>query len=85
VNLGDSPLEQDDPFFRDRLLFHEYFHGDTGRGLGASHQTGWTALIAVLLHPRYSSVRRKGPLDALIEATGRYAASGPEEKASSTP
>ena len=34
-----------DPAFRDLLLFHEYFHGDTGRGLGASHQTGWTALV----------------------------------------
>jgi hypothetical protein len=34
----------------DNLLFHEYFHGDTGEGLGASHQTGWTALIANLLH-----------------------------------
>ncbi len=36
----------DDPHFRDLVLFHEYFHGDTGRGLGASHQTGWTALAA---------------------------------------
>jgi hypothetical protein len=36
----------------DRVVFHEHFHGDTGRGLGASHQTGWTALIAKLLHPR---------------------------------
>ncbi len=35
-----------DPFWRDNLLFNEYFHGDSGRGLGASHQTGWTALIA---------------------------------------
>jgi hypothetical protein len=33
-------------------LFHEYFHGDTGRGVGASHQTGWTGLIAKLLRPR---------------------------------
>ncbi len=37
-----------DPHFRDLLLFHEYFHGDDGRGLGASHQTGWTALVATL-------------------------------------
>jgi hypothetical protein len=36
----------------DHVLFHEFFHGDTGRGLGASHQTGWTALIAKLLQPR---------------------------------
>ena len=34
------------------MLFHEYFHGDTGRGVGASHQTGWTGLVALLLHPR---------------------------------
>jgi hypothetical protein len=40
---------QSDPHFRDYLLFHEYFDGDTGRGVGASHQTGWTALIATLL------------------------------------
>ncbi len=49
--LGDDPLQQDDPLFADQLLFHEYFDGDTGRGLGAAHQTGWTALIALLLHP----------------------------------
>ncbi len=42
----------DDPHFRDYLLFHEYFHGDTGLGLGAAHQTGWTGLIAKLLMPR---------------------------------
>jgi hypothetical protein len=47
--LGDSSLYQSDPNFRDLLLFHEYFHGDTGRGLGASHQTGWTALAANVL------------------------------------
>jgi len=42
----------DDPHFRDHVLFHEYFDGDDGRGLGASHQTGWTGLIAKLLQPR---------------------------------
>ncbi|MEO6436438.1 MAG: glucosidase, partial [Tepidisphaeraceae bacterium] len=41
-----------DPHFRDLVLFHEYFHGDTGRGVGASHQTGWTALVAELMTPR---------------------------------
>jgi len=50
--LGGSDKLQHDPHFRDCLLFHEYFHGDDGRGLGASHQTGWTGLIAKLLHPR---------------------------------
>jgi hypothetical protein len=47
--FGDSPIEQEDAHFRDNVLFYEFFHGDTGRGLGASHQTGWTALIAWLL------------------------------------
>ena len=47
--LSGAPLAQADPSFRDNLLFFEYFDGDTGRGLGASHQTGWTALIALLL------------------------------------
>ncbi len=41
-----------DPHFRDHVLFHEYFDGDDGHGLGASHQTGWTALVAKLLQPR---------------------------------
>jgi hypothetical protein len=41
-----------DPHFRDYILFHEYFHGDTGRGVGASHQTGWTGLVAKLLQAR---------------------------------
>ena len=58
VLFGDSPLEQDDPHFKDKLIFPEYFHGDTGRGLGATHQTGWTALIAVLLHPRDGLMRQ---------------------------
>ncbi|CAF1441082.1 unnamed protein product [Adineta steineri] len=42
---GDDHRFQKDPHWRDLLLFHEYFHGDSGQGLGASHQTGWTALI----------------------------------------
>ena len=41
---------QDDPHWRDCLLFYEYFHGDNGAGLGASHQTGWTGIVARLLH-----------------------------------
>jgi len=43
---GDSAHVATDPHSRDHVLFHEYFDGDTGRGLGASHQTGWTALVA---------------------------------------
>jgi hypothetical protein len=49
TNNGDPMLDHD-PFWRDHVWFHEYFHGDTGAGLGASHQTGWTALIARLLN-----------------------------------
>ena len=46
---GESELFQKDPHFRDRLQFFEYFHGDTGEGLGASHQTGWTGLVADMI------------------------------------
>jgi hypothetical protein len=48
VNGGNS-LFQSDPHWRDLILFHEYFHAETGQGLGASHQTGWTGLVAKLL------------------------------------
>jgi hypothetical protein len=46
---GASELFQKDANWRDLVLFYEYFHGDTGQGLGASHQTGWTALVAKML------------------------------------
>ncbi len=46
---GDDPRYRDDPHWKDLVLFYEYFHGDTGRGCGASHQTGWTALVLRLL------------------------------------
>lgn len=46
---GELDVFQDDPHWRDLLLFHEYFHGDNGAGLGASHQTGWTGTVATLL------------------------------------
>ena len=46
---GGTERFQEDPAWRDNLLFHEYFHGDNGAGLGASHQTGWTALVAKLI------------------------------------
>jgi hypothetical protein len=47
---GDTKKFQDDPHWRDLLLFYEYFHGDTGVGVGASHQTGWTGAIARAMH-----------------------------------
>ena len=56
--LGESAIEQNDPEFRNNLLFYEYFDGDTGKGLGAPHQTGWTGLVALLL-PMCSSLSGK--------------------------
>jgi hypothetical protein len=47
---GPAEHLQNDPYWRDLILFYEYFHGDSGAGLGASHQTGWTGLVAKLLH-----------------------------------
>ncbi|MHA4812320.1 MGH1-like glycoside hydrolase domain-containing protein [Flavitalea flava] len=49
---GDCEKMQTDPHFKEHILFYEYFHGDNGRGMGASHQTGWTGLIGKLLMPR---------------------------------
>lgn len=46
---GATKKFQEDPYWRDYILFYEYFHGDNGAGLGASHQTGWTGLIARLM------------------------------------
>ena len=51
---GENEKYQKDPFFKDHVLFYEYFNGDTGAGLGASHQTGWTGLIAEMIHRYYS-------------------------------
>jgi hypothetical protein len=48
--FGAHEKFQTDPDFRDYILFHEYFHGDDGIGLGASHQTGWTGLLANLIY-----------------------------------
>jgi hypothetical protein len=47
--FGGNPTFQDDPLWRDNLLFYEYFHGDNGAGLGASHQTGWTGIVARII------------------------------------
>ncbi len=49
---GNNPLLQSDPNFKDHILFFEYFHGDSGLGLGASHQTGWTGLVSQLVLPQ---------------------------------
>jgi hypothetical protein len=67
--FGGYRLFQQDPAWQDLILFHEYFHGDNGAGLGASHQTGWTGLVADLIIRRgytglldlSGGVCRKGP------------------------
>ncbi len=56
---GDARKFQDDAHWRDHILFHEYFNGDTGAGVGASHQTGWTALVAELLHQTAGAAPRR--------------------------
>jgi hypothetical protein len=56
---GDDEKLQTDPHFRDHVLFYEYFDGNTGKGLGASHQTGWTGVVAKLLLPRYERHRER--------------------------
>ncbi|KAE8756323.1 glucosidase [Paraburkholderia madseniana] len=60
--MGAYPLLQADPRSRDLVLFHEYFHGDNGRGVGASHQTGWSGLVALLLQPRAMGASGNVPL-----------------------
>ena len=62
--FGEQPKLQNDPHFRDHVLFYEYFHGDTGRGVGASHQTGWTGAIAKLLQPRRREPKQPQRKDA---------------------
>ena len=63
------------PQFRDHLLFYEYFHGDSGRGLGASHQTGWSGLIAVLLQMR-AAARTRAAAQAAPASGDQIAAGG---------
>lgn len=72
--FGSSRKMQEDPHFRDHVLFYEYFNGDDGAGLGASHQTGWTGLVAKLLqqtNPHGAGASAHEP-----ESEGRSTATG---------
>ncbi len=71
--FGDRALFNDDPLWCDLIPFHEYFHGDTGAGVGASHQTGWTALVAKLLQQSGEQPRRK---DASLSDRSASASAG---------
>ena len=61
---------RDDPHWRDLVLFYEYFHGNDGSGVGASHQTGWTGLVAKLLQQSREGGKRHDsePVEAFAEA-----------------
>jgi hypothetical protein len=61
--FGGAEKFQSDPYWRDHLLFYEYFHGDNGAGIGASHQTGWTGLVAPLIEI-FGHLDAKGYLEA---------------------
>ncbi len=65
--FGDQALFQHDPHWRDLVPFHEYFHGDSGAGVGASHQTGWTALVAKLLQQQAGTGRAPAAAPADVE------------------
>ena len=71
--FGQSREFQTDPHWRDLVLFHEYFHGDNGAGLGASHQTGWTGVVAKLMQQsgecevRAEVVERRDRLNSAFE------------------
>ena len=67
---GQYPRFQEDENFKDYMLFYEYFHGDNGRGVGASHQTGWTGLIAKILQPRFTQMKMAKAQTESPEETG---------------
>jgi hypothetical protein len=56
--FGDREKFQSDPYWRDYVPFYEYFHGDNGAGIGASHQTGWTALVANMISELHLSQKQ---------------------------
>ena len=72
---GGAEKFQLDPYWRDNLLFYEYFHGDNGAGIGASHQTGWTGVIAGLI-----DIFGKLDAETFLQG-GRHAAFGREKEA----
>jgi len=75
--FGGTGFLQSDPAWRDNLYFNEYFHGDNGAGLGASHQTGWTGLVADLIRRRHGDVRSVGDVIADIVSRGPSPNPGP--------
>jgi hypothetical protein len=75
---GGASKFQDDPHWRDLILFYEYFHGDNGAGLGASHQTGWTGVVARLMYlfatstgEQFLELGQRAAITAIRKAKGR--------------
>jgi hypothetical protein len=83
--FGAGHLLQHDPHFKDYLLFHEFFHGDTGEGLGASHQTGWTGLVAKLIEQQAIDRAAANAKLARREHTPGKPANGKEQSPAATP
>jgi hypothetical protein len=73
--FGPYERMQQDPNWKNNVLFNEYFHGDTGAGLGATHQTGWTGLVADIIRRRHGAVRASGDL---LRAADPYRDTGPD-------
>ena len=75
---GGSRKFQDDPYWRDLVLFYEYFHGDNGAGLGASHQTGWTGIVARAMHLFATTTAEQmlllGKLATVVETESEWSA-----------
>jgi hypothetical protein len=70
--FGGTELLQNDPAWKDNLVFSEYFHGDNGAAIGAAHQTGWTGLIADVIRRRHGEVRSIGEIVRILDqAAGR--------------
>ena len=65
--FGGIETFQTDPHWHDLILFHEYFHGDNGAGIGASHQTGWTGTVALLFPLTDGAARAAGATAAVAE------------------
>ena len=68
--FGGTELLQNDPAWRDNLVFSEYFHGDNGAAIGAAHQTGWTGLIADVIRRRHGEVRSVSDVIQLMGKEG---------------
>jgi hypothetical protein len=72
---GEQARFAADPYWRDLILFNEYFHGDNGRGCGASHQTGWTALVVLLLR-KFGAAPSTAVEESAVAKPARVAVAG---------